>query len=524
MGRVSEKSWAPLLIALPHGLNVSGVTLWAVRLAGEAARSGRRVALVLHPEPPGQSRLDLPIAPGVEVLEADGLPSFDSARGDLSAFVPRYREAVRRLAREAGLPVGSPVVFSPNLHGDCYGVAAALCAAEPELVRVLGVQHSDNEYDARVLAHYAPIVGKFVGVSGHIAGLLRRRLGPRGADVAHVPYGVETPATLPVREPPEGRPLRLIYTGRLEHAQKRITALVHASDALAKAGVAHELVLVGDGPAAAEVDSMIAGSARVRRMAPVGPSRLTRLLEGADVFILASRFEGLSVSLLEAMAHGCVPVIARTNSGSAEAVDDGVSGVLVDIPPEADDAAAGAAMAEGLRRAVGLGIGRLSHAAWAAASERFRLPVHGARYAALANELAAAAPRWWPADRPCAFSAGEAAGTGSGSVPPDGPARLRAALQSLAGRSIVVHGTGQHTLQLASVLAASPAKIVAFADDDPAKAGTMLWGWPVVSPRDAGTTGATDTVISSWMHEGAIWDRRGVYTGQGLAVHRVYNR
>ncbi len=194
MGRASEKPRAPLLIALPHGLNVSGVTLWAVRLAGEAARSGRRVALLLHPEPPGQSRLELPIAPGVEALEAEGLPSFDSARGDLSAFVVRYREVVRRLAREAG----SPVIVSPNLHGDCYGVAAALCTAEPELVRVLGVQHSDNEYDARVLAHYAPIIGKFVGVSAHIAGLLRRRLGPRGADVAHVPYGVETPETPPI--------------------------------------------------------------------------------------------------------------------------------------------------------------------------------------------------------------------------------------------------------------------------------------------------------------------------------------
>ena len=99
-------------------------------------------------------------------------------------------------------------------------------------------------------------------------------------------------------------------------------------------------------------------------------------------------------------------------------------------------------------------------------------------------------------------------------------------LESLAppGRAVVIHGAGQHTLQLAAVLAASPARIVAVADDDRQRQGQSLWGWPIIAPENAAKMGATDVVISSWMHQGAIWERRGVYESQRppLRVHRVY--
>jgi hypothetical protein len=164
----------------------------------------------------------------------------------------------------------------------------------------------------------------------------------------------------------------------------------------------------------------------------------------------------------------------------------------------------------------------MSRAGRAAARERFDIARYAERFAAMLNELGAADPRAWPADRPVAFSAADSGG--SGSVPPQGARRLAAVLESLAGRSILVHGTGQHTVQLASVLAQSRARIVGFTDDDPAKAGTTLWGWPVWCPGDAAKTGASDVVISSWMHERAIWERRSVYTAHGLGVHRVYGK
>src|SRR5204862_770610 len=61
----------------------------------------------------------------------------------------------------------------------------------------------------------------------------------------------------------------------------------------------------------------------------------TRLIAGADLFVLASHHEGLPVSVMEALALG-VPVVAPAVGGLQEAVTDGESGVLV----RPDDAAA----------------------------------------------------------------------------------------------------------------------------------------------------------------------------------------
>jgi len=50
----------------------------------------------------------------------------------------------------------------------------------------------------------------------------------------------------------------------------------------------------------------------------------------ADIYVSYSLYEGLSLTLLEAMASGCAIVSTRTG-GTSEAVEDNVSGVLVDV-------------------------------------------------------------------------------------------------------------------------------------------------------------------------------------------------
>ena len=69
----------------------------------------------------------------------------------------------------------------------------------------------------------------------------------------------------------------------------------------------------------------------------VGP-----FLRALDVFVLPSRFEGLSLALLEAMAIG-TPVVATNVGGAGEAVVSGETGLLV--PPDSP-----AAMAEAIGR------------------------------------------------------------------------------------------------------------------------------------------------------------------------------
>ncbi len=553
----------PMLIALPDGINVSGVAMWAVRLVSALVERGGEAGLVLHPEPRGQGRVGLKIDSRVKMFRCT--ERFGEG-ADLGKVAEVYRGAVREMA--GGGTGGGPVVVSPNLHGDCYGAVAKI--TQECDVRVLGWQHSDNEYDARVLAHYEEMVSRFVGVSDAIEGVLKERIevarrSAAGAcpevsgdsdrsdsarlgeschqeeschrRVVNIPYGVAVPSEWPARR--RSSTLRLLYTGRMEHMQKRVLALVFMSEELDRRRVPHSLTLIGDGPAAAEVDEWIGARANVRRIAPLGPLSVAAMLEEHDALVLPSRFEGLSVSVLEALAHGCVPIVARTRSGAAQAV--GEAGVVVDVGEDAEEEEVGARMAAAVEGFARMDRPAMSRKAWERARELFSIEMHVEKVERVMREVAGEAGRVWPPERVCAFTGGEAKGesreakvggagpwpvkpqlVGSGSVPAEGSERMRALLESLAGRSIVIHGTGEHTRQLKEVIVNAPVKIVAFADDDRGKHGTRLWDWPVISPREAGTRGATDVVISSWMHQEAVWGRRGVYEGMGVRVWRVY--
>src|SRR5262249_57817386 len=54
-----------------------------------------------------------------------------------------------------------------------------------------------------------------------------------------------------------------------------------------------------------------------------------RLLSGFDVFVSASRGEGMSNAILEAMIHS-LPIVASRAGGSSELVDEGRAGLLFD--------------------------------------------------------------------------------------------------------------------------------------------------------------------------------------------------
>ena len=85
--------------------------------------------------------------------------------------------------------------------------------------------------------------------------------------------------------------------------------------------------------------------APVRLLGGVSDEDLPRLVGAADVFAMLCRNrwlgleqEGFGIVFLEAAAAG-VPQVAGASGGAAEAVEDGVTGVLVRRPTEAGDVA-----------------------------------------------------------------------------------------------------------------------------------------------------------------------------------------
>jgi glycosyltransferase involved in cell wall biosynthesis len=128
------------------------------------------------------------------------------------------------------------------------------------------------------------------------------------AQARFVPNGVDVPARAPAE-----RERFVLFAGRLA-PEKGIAELVEATVGL-------HLVVAGDGPLRTLVPDALGFLPR---------AQLERLYARAAVVVFPSRQEGLPVSLLEAMAHGC-PVVATRVGGMPQLLEDGRSGLLV--PP-----------------------------------------------------------------------------------------------------------------------------------------------------------------------------------------------
>ncbi len=188
---------------------------------------------------------------------------------------------------------------------------------------------------------YRPLVQNYIPLSRDLENYLRDAIGVPAAKLSQIYNGVDTArfhvaasgrAPLPVAGfvPPEGIVIGTV--GRLQPVKDQLN-LVRAFLLLLKRepGLASRLrlVIIGDGPLWREAQSLLeqADAAHLAWL-PGERDDIPELLRAMDVFVLPSLAEGISNTLLEAMASG-LPVIATRVGGNAELVVEGVTGTLV---------------------------------------------------------------------------------------------------------------------------------------------------------------------------------------------------
>lgn len=123
----------------------------------------------------------------------------------------------------------------------------------------------------------------------------------------------------------------VVFVGRLEEA-KGVSTLLQAFALVLSAGCAARLILAGEGDLSRyEAMSEELGIAHCTRFVGwVDGQAKTDLIASAAVVALPSLFEGLPMSLLEAMSHG-VPCVATPVGGVPDIIQDDVNGRIVPI-------------------------------------------------------------------------------------------------------------------------------------------------------------------------------------------------
>ena len=193
---------------------------------------------------------------------------------------------------------------------------------------------------------HRPLVHRYIALSRELGHYLQDRVRVPAERISQIYNGVDTQRFTPAvhgerkheeieREVGTGK-LVVGTVGRIDGVKDQANLVSAVSILLARRPELRpllRLVVVGDGSRMADIRDLV-DSKQVSDVTWLAGSRddVSELMQSFDIFVLPSLDEGISNTILEAMATA-LPVVATRVGGNSELVVDGVTGKLV---PRAD--------------------------------------------------------------------------------------------------------------------------------------------------------------------------------------------
>lgn len=332
----------PDLAIMTFDLGVSGVVLNALRIAKAAHKSGLATELWVG-QAAGQLHGDVPH--GVQVFDLGldiGEVYTRRQRTDASSnAVPALKRLLAERRPKIALSAGNhfhsvaTAAFRQGHTSSGSRLLGRVSNAAPRwkwsnLPMSLAKRWAARQRFARM--------HRLIAVSEEIKSQLEHEVWVDGRKIVVIPNGIdasrtETLANEPLSHPwfsPDSPPV-VLGVGRLV-PQKGFDVLIRAF-ALARRRSLMRLVIVGDGPP--ETRNQL--SELAQRLGVADDVWFAGLVanpfpfyRAAKLFVLSSRWEGMSNALLEAMACGC-PSVSTLSPGSREVLADGRYGLLVPV-------------------------------------------------------------------------------------------------------------------------------------------------------------------------------------------------
>jgi hypothetical protein len=309
----STASQSPHRIALVSGgLGLGGSTTFLINFAGELVRRGVPVEVISfereNPLSSDFARHNIPVL------------CLDQRR---MIFEDRLKIILQNLTRF------QPTVAVSTLGAISFEVLRYLPRG---ILRVgMAQSHDPNVYE--MMRHYTPWMDLAAMVSQAMkqeaAGMPEFARVP----VACLPYGVSMcqDTELPARD--FTRPLRILYLGRLSQEQKRVRLFPEILREIRDRGMPFHWTIAGSGEERGFLETNLKTSSPTQTISFAGPvsyADVPAMLKQHDIYLLASDYEGLPLSLLEAMGYGLVPVVSDLKSGIGDVVNKN-AGLLVPV-------------------------------------------------------------------------------------------------------------------------------------------------------------------------------------------------
>ncbi len=320
----------PLVAHIVHRFDTGGLENGVVNLINHMpAGAYRHMVVALTEVTEFKRRLNDPDVPCIALHK----PSGQGARlyPKLWRLLREHRPAIVHTRNLAALEM-QPVAWAARILGRIHG----------EHGRDVNDLDGTNPKYQRMRRLYAPFVQRYVALSQDLQGYLVDRVGIAPGRIEQIYNGVDAQRFSPAEggepAPIPGCPFQapahwLVGTvGRMQtvkHQTLLARAFVQVLQQQPALRERLRLVLVGEGPLRADAQALLqqAGVADLAWL-PGERSDVPAVMRGLHAFVLPSLAEGVSNTILEAMACG-LPVVATRVGGNAELVQHGETGLVV---------------------------------------------------------------------------------------------------------------------------------------------------------------------------------------------------
>lgn len=225
-----------------------------------------------------------------------------------------------------------PCVFINNFAGCAFMAAALVKRLHPDKLKIISVIHNDNTslFEAHMLMsqYIDAIFCVSRQIKEHMCYLYK--FDYKKYFFKEQPIAVDE--NLLPRHKRKGV-LRIGYAGRLVKQQKRADLLIKLIQSMEEKKINYHFQIAGEGECMNIIQNYIMHNKiemKVQLLGRVAKSKMPQFWKQQDIFINISEYEGTSLSMLEAMSYGCVPVVTDV-SGVKEFIDHEVNGFICNI-------------------------------------------------------------------------------------------------------------------------------------------------------------------------------------------------
>ncbi|MCI8692142.1 MAG: glycosyltransferase family 4 protein [Lachnospiraceae bacterium] len=308
-----EVIWQNVLFDLAGGLVLGGVETWSLKRAEELQAKGYNTVCLTH------DMIKHTIMP--KKIPVVQLPY--AMEGNTNIRVKLTMETICK-----HLPCAIVCNF-PNLNL----VAACLVKRMyPEKTKVIAVIHNDVTLYYEAYCKVQKYIDKCLVISSKIRQTLISEGFPR--DKIHLlqwrtVLGTELDRSYSLK----GQRIKIGYAGRLVLGQKRMDLLMFLAQMLRNKGCDFQLEFAGIGDYESEMRVQIQqyGLAdRIHMLGLLEHAQMANFWKRQDIMVSCSDWEGHSISQVEAMAGGAVPILTDV-SGVQDDVQDGYNGYVVEV-------------------------------------------------------------------------------------------------------------------------------------------------------------------------------------------------